>query len=97
MLDKFKMLSVNQMNAQIKKTEMWKAEKVSNYPLKFAKKTNMDEVRTTRSISSGQLKETGKTNLRQSTFISDASRAWKKILDSIKQCNSIWKAKKEIK
>ena len=76
---------------------MWKAEKVSNYPLTFAKKSNLDEARTTRSISSGQLKETGKTNLLQSTFISDASRAWNKAPDSIKQCNSIWKAKKEIK
>ena len=63
MLDKFKMLSVKQMNAQIKLTEMWKAEKVINYPLKFAKKTNLDEARTTRLITSGQLKETGKTNL----------------------------------
>ena len=33
MLDKLKMLSVDQMNAQIKLTEMWKAEKVSNCPL----------------------------------------------------------------
>ena len=97
MLDKLKMLSVDQMNAQIKLTEMWKAEKVSNCPLKFVKETNLDEARTTRSISSFQLKETGKTNLLQSTFISDASRAWNKALDSIKQCNSIWKAKKEIK
>ena len=29
------MLSVNQMNAQIKMTEIWKASNVDNYPLKI--------------------------------------------------------------
>ena len=38
MLEKFQMLSVNQMNAQIKLRKLWKAENVDNYPLKFEKK-----------------------------------------------------------
>ena len=33
------MLSVNQLNAQIKLTEMWKAVKKENYPIKVYKKT----------------------------------------------------------
>ena len=97
MLEKFKMLSVNQMNAQIKLTEIWKAENTSNYPLQFKKKVTTEEGRTTRSITAGQLIESGKSNLLQSTFISDASRAWNRAPDKIKHCNSIWSAKKEIK
>ena len=34
MLVKFKILSVNQMNAQIKLSEMWKSINIENYPLK---------------------------------------------------------------
>ena len=34
MLSKFNLLSVNQMNAQIKLTEIWKSVNVKNYPIK---------------------------------------------------------------
>ena len=33
------MLSVNQINAQLKLTEMWKAKHVPNYPIKLEKRT----------------------------------------------------------
>ena len=42
MLDKLRMLSVNQKNAQVKMTEMWKYENMPNYPLELKKKTNLD-------------------------------------------------------
>ena len=36
-----KMLSVNQINAQIKLTEMWKASNMKNYPIKLEKKSQL--------------------------------------------------------
>ena len=38
LLKNINMLSVNQINAQVKLTEMWKAHNVENYPLKLEKK-----------------------------------------------------------
>ena len=35
-----KMISVNQINAQIKLTEMWKASNMKNYPIKLEKNHN---------------------------------------------------------
>ena len=94
MLEKLNVLSVNQMNAQIKMTEMWKANNVDNYPLKIEKKTQSDEIRSTRAVSAGHWIEPGKTNLLQSTFLSDA---WNKVPDCIIQCRNVWKAIREIK
>ena len=87
------MLSVNQLNAQIKILEAWKASKDENYPVKF-KKVNNDC--STRSITNGDLVESGKTDLVKATFISDASKAWNKTPNSIKNCNTVWSAKKAI-
>ena len=39
LLKKLNMCSVNQINAQVKLTEMWKASKVENCPIKLIKKT----------------------------------------------------------
>ena len=97
MLEKFNMLSVSQMNDQIQMTEIWKANNVDNYPLKIEKKTQSDEIRTTRAVSAGHSIEPGKTNLLQSTFLSDASRAWNKVSGCIILCKNVWKAKKVFK
>ena len=45
----------------------------------------------------GDLKEFGKSNIVQSTFISDASRVWNICPAEIKNSVTIWKAKKLIK
>ena len=91
------MLSVNQMNAQIKLTEMWKANNIHNYPLKIKTKGESEDSRVTRATTSGKLAESGKTEVIQSTYLSDASRAWNKAPESIIQCETVWKVKKEIK
>ena len=39
MLERQQMLSVNQLQAQIKLTEMWKASNVNKYPLNIEKRT----------------------------------------------------------
>ena len=50
LLGNLNMLSVNQMNAQIKITEGWKASQDTEYPLKIAKVKNADDCVTTRAI-----------------------------------------------
>jgi hypothetical protein len=47
MLVKNKMLSVNQTNAQIKLTEMWKMENVEEYPVKGERQTAPENGRET--------------------------------------------------
>ena len=90
---------VNQLNAQMKLCEMWKANNVDNYPTKVHKRSiNDDESRsTTRSTTKGVLLESGKSTLSQQTFINDATKAWNKAPTSIKNCVSITMAKKAVR
>ena len=93
------MLSTNQLNAQIKITESWKAINVKGYPLnsKIAIPKINIEARMSRSIEQRMLKETAKSTGLQSSFIHDAIHIWNKIPEDIKMCNSIYSAKKAIK
>ena len=54
------MLSVNQINAQIKLNEIWKALNIPDYPIQVSKVGSMLSQRTTRSITDGKLVEKGK-------------------------------------
>ena len=91
------MLSVNQINAQIKITEVWKALQDANHPLKIEKVAHDLRSCTTRSVTNGVLKEFGKLTILQSTFLSDASKVWNKCPTDLKEFESLWKAKKVIK
>ena len=51
LLSKFNMMSVNQINAQIKLSEMWKAVKDEDHPFNLVKKESGQNVRGMRSIS----------------------------------------------
>ena len=51
------MLSVNQMNAQIKLIEMWKSVHDVNYPVKTVPLHRTGDVGNTWAVSAGQLKE----------------------------------------
>ena len=85
------MLSVNQINAQIKLTEVWKANNDTNHPLKFEKVINNC---STRAMTNGNVVEFGNTELVQSSFLGDASKAWSLAFSEIKNCSTIWAAKK---
>ena len=63
------MLSVNQMNAQIKLTEVWKSPMVPKYPIKLDKIERPDESAITRAITKNMLMEHGNTVTSQKTFI----------------------------
>ena len=91
------MLSINQPNAQIKLTEMWKAENTPNYPVVIKKSELRDDRRGSRSITNGKLIESGISKKATSTFINDSTRAWNKAPTTIKQCKTLYSAKKQIK
>ena len=91
------MLSVNQMNAQIKITDVWKAIHDVNRPLKIEKVSHDASTCVTRSVVNGDLREFGKLTLVQSTFLSDASHVWNNCPTGLKECDTLWKAKKAIR
>ena len=97
LLKKFQLLSVNQLNAQIKLLEIWKSENIPNYPLKVSKQgVNVVGV-ATRADYANRLREVGKSDLVQRTCISDAIRVWNRAPEKIKNSKSLYTAKKEIK
>ena len=93
MLEKNNMLSINQMHAQVKLTEMWKATNYKNYPLNIDQLQPAANGRATRGISKGKLSEPATLN----TFIGNATRLWNKAPNVIKTAKSISIVKKEIK
>ena len=77
MLTKFKMASINQLNAQIKLTEMWKTLNLDSHKNKTISDLKV-EFRTgdreLRSAFKGNLIETGATQKALKTFINDSTR-----------------------
>ena len=97
LLKNLNMLSVNQLNAQIKLTEIWKAVNSENHPISVNKRTLKDGERVSRSKFDGKLIETGFSNLSKDSYLSDGIRLWNKAPDSIIKCKSIYSVKKTIK
>ena len=93
MLERNKMLSINQMHAQVKLTEMWKSVNYANYPLNIGKLEPAANGRESRGVASGKLIEPKTLN----TFVGNASRLWNKAPIVIKNAKSISVAKKEIR
>ena len=83
-LEKFKCLSVNQLNAQMKLLDMWKANNLKKYPTKVKLVECIGEKSTTRAVTNGKLQEEGRTVLAKNTFYNDAVVAWNRAPDSIK-------------
>ena len=92
------MLSINQINAQIKLTEAWKAlnnDKVN--PINSLNIKQNEGDRMSRSATNGNLMEQGTSNMAKQTFINDSARVWNRAPQTIKNCTSLYSAKKEIK
>ena len=96
-LEKFNLLSVNQLNAQIKLCDIWKAVNVTDYPTKVSFITVQSNSVHTRSVTNGLLKESGKTALTQGTLINDAIKAWNITSNEVKQSATYNVAKNNIK
>ena len=91
------MLSVNQISAQIKLTEIWKAINIPNFPIKVTKQTSQEDARTTRGVTKGKLVEEGSSNLILNSFKGDAIRLWNKAPEVIKDTKTLHTAKTEKK
>ena len=96
-LKKLNMCSVNQFNAKTKLTEMWKSVNLPNHNLAINRCEMKEGMRSSRSISGGKLMEEGFSEKSTCTFINDATRAWNKAPTTIKNCKSLFSAKKAIK
>ena len=97
MLKKFKAVSVNQLNAQIKLLEIWKSLNIADYPLKIQKQVPNQTRPSTRAETNERPIEIGKKELTRRTCISDAVRVWNQAPGSIKSCVTVYQAQKEIK
>ena len=97
LLETQNMLSVNQLSAQIKLTEMWKAKYDEEYPLKFKSQKTAENARETRGNSNGKLMELGRTKKSITSFYGDAPRIWNKAPREITKAKSLAIAKKEIR
>ena len=91
------LLSVNQMNAQAKLLDIWKAIHVSGNPLKVEIRTRPCDAAITLSNNMPFLKEVGISASCNQTVIDDASHIWDKAPECIKMCMSVYMAKKAIK
>ena len=96
-LEKFDILSINQLNASIKLCDMWKAVNVENYPTKVDKITAKSNAPETRACANGFLREKGRSVLTQETFINDATKAWNRAPKTVHDSVNYNAAKKNIK
>ena len=97
LLDKLNMVSVNQLNAQVKLLEMWKSLNIEDYPLKLQQQEIREGMATTRAATKGQPCDIGRTQLTQTTCISDAIKMWNAAPCAITESRSLYQAKREIK
>ena len=97
LLTKFNALSVNQMNAQIKLQQIWKAIHVDGYPLKIALQSVSGSGVSTRAAAKGRPVKIGNSNVTKSTSTSDAIRIWNKAPSTITEATTLFQAKNAIK
>ena len=86
MLVKNKILSVNQVAAQIKLTKVWKSINNEKYPINMKKKWDgaQEERKELRPESRRELEEGGKTRMAKESFVRNRVRIWNQALLSIK-------------
>ena len=94
---KLGLLSVNQINAQVKLSEMWKAINSDNNALQITIKQKASDAAITRSDKNVTLVEHGLSELCKKTFLNDAAHVWNVTPESIKSAISLYSAKKAIK
>ena len=97
LLTKFNMMSVNQINAQIKLSEMSKAVKDEDHPFNIEKRESGPDVRPMRSISNEMLTLKSFSEISKNTFINDGIEAWNLAPMKVKECITYASAKNKIK
>ena len=96
MLEEVNMLSVNQMAAQIKLTEMWKATHIEDYPIKVERRSEKIEEKMTRSVIRGDIIISGISSSSNKSFMVSGAKLWNKAPAAIREANTLLMAKKEI-
>ena len=97
MLNNQNMLSVNQLSAQIKLSEMWKAKNTEDYPIKFKYQSTQPGTCETRGNTTGRMVETGRSQKSITSFVGDAPRIWNKAPTQVTSAKTLAIAKKEIR
>ena len=99
MLERFGMLSVNQLGAQIKLTEAWKAMNDNEYPVKLRRENRRetDNNRTLRASTIRDMEEGGRYKTTQNSFVRDTGHVWNQAPKEIKETKTLSEAKAEIK
>ena len=92
-----KMLSVNQINAQIKLTEVWKSHNIKSYPIQWIKRNDVQKRSGLKSLNKPDLIISGLSNIQSHSFINDAARVWNEAPRQIKDSMTLSSAKKHIK
>ena len=96
-IENINFLSVNQMNAQIKITEVWKSQNLTNNPVNSNKAIITASKIGLRSGATGKLNEVSGSDNLKACYINDGAKAWNKTPSIIKNCKSLFSAKIEIK
>ena len=95
--EKQKMLSVNQIAAQIKLTEIWKALNIERFPIKVKKLSTTNDARITRGVTFEKLVIEGNSNRIENSFIGDGTRLWNKAPEVLRATKTLYSARSEIK
>ena len=99
MLEKHKFPSINQLAAEVKLMETWKAMNIEKYPTKMepGKTVENNLTKALRTTSTRELKDSAKTKIGEQSFIINAGKIWNKAPSNIKEAKTLSLAKKFIK
>ena len=82
-------ISINQINAQVKIQEIWKAINIKNYSLSVKKHSVIDSMTATRSCTSGKLIKSCKSLLTQKTCKNDVVKIWNNLPKYVQTCTTL--------
>ena len=88
MLERFGLLSVNQLAAKIKIIEVWKTLNNTGYPLKLDLYNQNTQLRDLRTKHNRVFKDDCKLHKSESSFHVDAARLWNATPDGIRNATS---------
>ena len=91
------LISVNQINAQTKLLDVWKAHQFERHPINYPKRNDSNQEQRTRAAVTNRLVEAVGGKIITSTSINDAAKIWNSAPDDIKNCASIYSVKRCIK
>ena len=92
-----KLLSVNQINAQIKLVEVWKSLNLKNYPIQWSTRSEVMKRTGLKDSNKPELQVKGRSHLQTLTFSNDAAKIWNEAPKNIRESKTLVSAKKYIK